>query len=189
MALIAVFKASLTFDLPAPAGLLGGSVSLVGGHGTAIAWAPRIAEEYGVSNAMEIGIACATFGLILASLMGGPIAKFLINRHQLKPEKVEILDVGTPEEQSTSSIGSVDFFDAIFTIHVCGISGVLLNESLEELGLQLPLFVICLFAGILITNLVPKNFPRFSGEYGPLVRRPWPSSPTFPWALFSLCHS
>jgi len=155
------------FDLPAPAGLLGGSVSLVGGHGTAIAWAPRIAEEYGVSNAMEIGIACATFGLILASLMGGPIAKFLINRHQLTPEKVETLDVGTPEEQSTSSIGSVDFLDAIFAIHVCGILGVLLNESLEELGLQLPLFVTCLFAGILITNLVPKNFPRFSGRVWP----------------------
>jgi len=155
------------FDLPAPAGLLGGSVSLVGGHGTAIAWAPRIAEEYGVSNAMEIGIACATFGLILASLMGGPIAKFLINRHQLTPEKVEILDVGTPEEQRTSSIGSVDCLDAIFAIHVCVILGVMLNESLEELGLQLPLFVTCLFAGILVTNLVPKNFPRFSGRLWP----------------------
>ena len=155
------------FDLPAPAGLLGGSVSLVGGHGTAIAWAPRIAEEYGVSNAMEVGIACATFGLILASLMGGPIAKFLINRHQLTPKKVETLDVGTPEEQRTSSIGSVDFLDAILAIHVCGILGVLLNESLEALGLQLPLFVTCLFAGILITNLVPKNFPRFSGRSWP----------------------
>src|SRR5210317_2052611 len=85
------------FDLSAPAGLLGGSVSLVGGHGTAIAWAPRIAEDYGVSNAMEIGIACATFGLILASLMGGPIAKYLIKRHQLTPDSVEALDVGTPQ--------------------------------------------------------------------------------------------
>jgi ESS family glutamate:Na+ symporter len=59
------------FDLPTPVGLLGGTVSLIGGHGTAIAWAPRIAEDFGISNAMEIGIACATFGLILASLMGG----------------------------------------------------------------------------------------------------------------------
>ena len=80
------------FDLSAPVGLLGGSVSLIGGHGTAIAWAPRIAEDYGVASAMEIGIASATFGLILASLMGGPIAKFLINRHRLTPEKVETLE-------------------------------------------------------------------------------------------------
>ncbi len=155
------------FDLPAPVGLLGGSVSLVGGHGTAIAWAPRIAENFGVSNAMEIGIACATFGLILASLMGGPIAKFLINRHKLTPEKVETLDVGTPQEQRGSGIGSMDFLDAILAIHVCGIFGLLLNEGLAELGLKLPLFVTCLFSGILITNLVPKKFPRFSGRTWP----------------------
>jgi len=68
------------FDLPGAVGLLGGTVSLIGGHGTAIAWAPQIAERFGVTNAMEIGIACATFGLILASLMGGPIAKLLISR-------------------------------------------------------------------------------------------------------------
>jgi len=63
--------------LPTAVGLLGGTVSLIGGQGTAIAWSPRIREEYGVENAGEIGIACATFGLILASLMGGPIAKFV----------------------------------------------------------------------------------------------------------------
>jgi len=38
------------FDLPSAVGMLGGTVSLIGGHGTAIAWAPRIAEDYGVSN-------------------------------------------------------------------------------------------------------------------------------------------
>ncbi|WP_462330060.1 sodium/glutamate symporter [Thiohalocapsa halophila] len=48
------------FDLPAAVGMLGGSVSLIGGHGTTIAWAPTIGEEYGIANAMEIGIASAT---------------------------------------------------------------------------------------------------------------------------------
>ena len=52
-------------------GLLGGSVSMLGGHGTAIAWAPTFADVHGIGNAQEIGIACATFGLVLASLMGG----------------------------------------------------------------------------------------------------------------------
>ena len=95
------------FDLPAAVGLLGGSVSLIGGHGTAIAWAPKISEQYGVANAMEIGLACATFGLILASLMGGPIAKFLINRHKLTPEKVEPLDVGAAQQDDKASISSL----------------------------------------------------------------------------------
>ena len=155
------------FDLPTPVGLLGGTVSLIGGHGTAIAWAPRIAEDFGVSNAMEIGIACATFGLILASLMGGPIAKFLITRHNLTPEKVETPDVGPAAEDRKSEIGYLDFLDALFAIHVSALFGLMLNVGLEDLGLKLPLFVTCLFAGILITNLVPDRFPRITGTKWP----------------------
>jgi ESS family glutamate:Na+ symporter len=52
-------------------GLLGGSVSLLGGHGTSIAWAPTFVEKHGISNASEIGIACATLGLVISSFMGG----------------------------------------------------------------------------------------------------------------------
>lgn len=155
------------FGLSAPVGLLGGTVSLIGGHGTAIAWAPRITEDYGITNAMEIGIACATFGLILASLMGGPIAKFLINRHKLTPDTVEAQDVGMAEEDRKAGIGSMDFLDAIFAIHVCVFFGYLLNVAVAELGLKLPLFVTCLFAGIIITNVIPDNFPRLSGVKWP----------------------
>ena len=100
------------FDLPTAVGMLGGTVSLIGGHGTAIAWSPGIAAEYGMPNSMEIGIACATFGLILASLMGGPIAKYLINRHTLLPDKKEIQDVGLSHEQKDQAIGYLDFLNA-----------------------------------------------------------------------------
>jgi ESS family glutamate:Na+ symporter len=155
------------FGLAAPVGLLGGSVSLIGGHGTAIAWAPRIAADYGIANAMEVGIACATFGLILASIMGGPIAKLLINRYKLQPTVEEPLDVGVSDSGPESRIGHLDFLDAILAIHICAILGFIINEQLETLGLQLPLFVTCLFAGILITNMLPKNFPRFSGTKWP----------------------
>lgn len=155
------------FELPTAVGLLGGTVSLIGGHGTAIAWAPRIAEDYGVLNSMEIGIACATFGLILACLMGGPIAKFLINRHNLTPEKIETQDVGLSQEDRKAGIGSLDFLDAVLAIHVSAILGLLMNVGLEKLGLKLPLFVTCLFAGILITNLIPDNFPRLTGTRWP----------------------
>jgi ESS family glutamate:Na+ symporter len=156
------------FNQPTAVGLLGGTVSLIGGHGTAIAWAPRIAENYGVSNAMEVGLACATFGLILASLMGGPIAKFLITRHKLTPNKDEKLSVGVSTEKSDKGIGAMDFLDAILAIHLSILLGLLLNVGLLKLGLELPLFVPCLFAGIVLTNLIPANFPRFSGT-------PWPS--------------
>jgi len=155
------------FDLPAAVGLLGGTVSLIGGHGTAIAWAPQIAERFDIGNAMEIGIACATFGLILASLMGGPIAKFLIQRHKLEPATVEAPDVGLSEAQRKQGIGHLDFLDAVLAIHVCIVLGLLLNDWVAGLGLKLPEFVTCLFAGILVTNLVPRRLPRLTGTRWP----------------------
>lgn len=160
------------FGLDSAVGMLGGSVSLIGGHGTAIAWSPRISEGYGISNAMEIGIACATFGLILASLMGGPIAKFLITRHNLKPEQKEALDVGVTEESDNGHISGFDFLDAIFSIHICVILGYILNGLIDSAGLQLPLFVTCLFAGIVMTNVVHgTGIRRMTGTHWP-ARKP-----------------
>jgi ESS family glutamate:Na+ symporter len=162
------------FDLPAAVGVIGGTVSLIGGHGTTIAWAPNIAETYNIPNAMEIGIASATFGLILASVMGGPIAKFLIKRHQLSPKEpaidaiAEVQDVGLSETQKKAGIDHLDFLGAVLAIHVCIVVGYILNGVIADLGLKLPLFVTCLFAGILITNLVPKNLPSLTGN-------PWPT--------------
>jgi ESS family glutamate:Na+ symporter len=155
------------FGQDSKVGLLGGTISLIGGHGTAIAWAPRFVEEYGVANAMEIGIACATFGLILASSIGGPIAKFLISRYKLQPEKIEPLDVGVSTKTKKAGIDHLDLLDAVLAIHICIIIGLLLNEGLAEIGFNLPEFVTCLFAGILITNLRPKKFPRITGTEWP----------------------
>ena len=159
------------FGLPAAVGITGGSVSLIGGHGTTIAWAPVISAQYGISNAMELGIASATLGLILASVMGGPIAKFLIKRHGLTPAPQlveEVQDIGLSDTQKKAGLGHLDFLSAILAIHLCIILGFLLNGIVADLGLKLPLFVTCLFAGILITNLTPKNRPTLSGM-------PWPT--------------
>lgn len=69
---VGVATASL-LDLPPELGVLAGSVSMLGGHGTAIAWAPAFAAG-GVANALEIGVLCATAGLVMSSLAGGPLA-------------------------------------------------------------------------------------------------------------------
>jgi glutamate:Na+ symporter, ESS family len=148
-------------------GILGGTVSLIGGHGTSIAWAPIFSDRYGIAGAMEIGIACATFGLVLASLMGGPIAKFLIQRHNLTPDSDEPVDVGIQEDDQPVGLHYMDVLDAVLSVHICIIFGVLFDEGLEQLGIQLPLFVSCLFAGILITNLRPDSLPRITGTKWP----------------------
>ena len=91
--------------LEKPIGILSSSVSLSGGHGTAIAWAPVFSKNYGISNAMEIGIACATFGLVLGGLIGGPIAQFLIQRHKLETTSTEHITVGTPLDVVPLAVG------------------------------------------------------------------------------------
>jgi len=70
------------------------------------------------------------------------------------------------EAQRKEGIGHLDFLDAILAVHISAILGLLLNDWIEKLGLKLPLFVTCLFAGIILTNLIPKNFPRISGTTG-----------------------
>ncbi len=166
---VGIGMASL-LGLPTAVGILGGSVSLIGGHGTTIAWAPNFIESQGIANAQEIGIACATLGLILASIMGGPIAKLLIIRHQLAPPPeavAEVRDIGFTEAQKKAGIDHLDFLDAVLAIHICIIVGYLLNGIIEDLGLRLPLFVTCLLSGILITNLVPKQLPTLTGTHWP----------------------
>ena len=148
-------------------GLLGGTVSLIGGHGTAIAWAPRFAENYGITNAMEIGVACATFGLVLASLIGGPVAKFLVARHQLVAGSDDNLDVGVDDEADPVSLNYMELLDAVLALHICIIIGYFLNEGLNQVGVHLPLFVSCLFAGIIMTNLRPHALPRITGTQWP----------------------
>lgn len=145
---------------PVEMGLIGGSVSLSGGHGTAIAWAPRFVSDYGIGNAMEVGIASATFGLILGGLIGGPIAKFLITRYKLSPSYDTALTVGVSHEADATQIDYQQMLNAILMICVSIGIGLELNGLLARLGLDLPDFVTCLFAGILVTNLGPLVLRR-----------------------------
>lgn len=140
-------------------GLIGGSVSLSGGHGTAIAWAPTFKNEYGINAAMEIGIACATFGLVLGGVIGGPIASLLINKYDLKSESEDKLSVGIKDPKHESiTVDNLYSFILILCIAI-GI-GLYLHEFLLSFEIQLPLFVPCLFGGILMTNSIPLIFKR-----------------------------
>ena len=144
-------------------GLLVGTVSLIGGHGTTIAWAPTFLDQFQIENAMEIGIAAATFGLVLASASGGPIAQFLIRRF-----RISCPDMWTQTDQPNHQSGPVEqsrgvdidvtsFLAALLAINLCIITGTLLNTGIAAAGLKLPLFVPCLLVGILYSNLLPTE--------------------------------
>ncbi|ADH87485.1 sodium/glutamate symporter [Ancylobacter novellus DSM 506] len=140
-----------------------GSASLIGGHGTTIAWAPLISQRFGVPNAMEIGIASATLGLVLASLAGGPIARHLIGRYKLHGPAYGDAAVGLPakaENSPADDIGHVSLLRTVLVLNVAILIGFGLEGVVEETGIKLPMFVVCLLVGIVLTNTVPRLFSR-----------------------------
>lgn len=159
---------TMLFDLPKQISVLLGSASLIGGHGTAIAWGPTIEEMTGFASAEEIGIAAATLGLVCAALIGGPIAKFLIDRHRLVGGASDGPIVGVPFEKEgaeDTKVNHISIMRSLLAINIAIIIGYVVNEAIAANGLKLPLFVSCLLVAILMSNTIPVIFPRL----------PWPA--------------
>lgn len=158
--------AAIAIGQSIPVGVLVGSASLIGGHGTTIAWAPEIVASHGITNALEIGVAAATLGLVIASLMGGPIAKFLLGKHNLSGDTSGATIVGIAHEaEDREQINHVSIMAAILTIHIAIILGYIVNEAIASTGFKLPLFVSCLLMAILLSNIIPRVLPAI----------PWPT--------------
>jgi glutamate:Na+ symporter, ESS family len=139
-----------------------GSASLIGGHGTTIAWAPIIAARFGLANALEVGIATATLGLVVASLVGGPIAGYLIARHKLSGPSAPDPVVGLPDKDDgpVDDLSHVSLLRTLLVLNVVILIGYALEETVEATGVKLPLFVVCLLVAIVATNSVPRLFPK-----------------------------
>jgi ESS family glutamate:Na+ symporter len=155
------------FGMDPKAGLMVGSISLTGGVGTALAWSPTFVESLGISNALELGVAANTVGLISACVIGGPIARYLITRHKLVTSGDEQLDIGVEyEKQRTTMVDSYGILWAWLWLNVAMIFGYFLDQTLAAGGLKLPLFVSCLIGGILIgnaRNLILKKDEAYPG--------------------------
>ncbi len=161
---VGVLGASL-FGLPSSAGVIMGSIALVGGHGTTIAWAPAIAAEHGFPAAVETGTAVATIGLIVASLLGGPVAKFLIERGALVSGADASGSEDAAPEAVPEAIDKSSIMYALLLVNIAVILGFLVHGRITEWGVRLPLFVPCLIMGIVLSNTVPVAFPKL----------PWPA--------------
>jgi ESS family glutamate:Na+ symporter len=143
-------------------GLLGGSVSLAGGHGTAIAWGAE-AERAGLAGAAEVGIAFATFGLIAGGLVGGPIAGRLIARYNLQGPTGEGASTAEPASATSGDpIGLSDRLGTILLAAICVELGSLVNRLLFAEGVVLPGFLTSLLVGVLLTNLADLLRVRIS---------------------------
>ena len=143
-------------------GLIAGSITLSGGHGTGAAWSQTFTETYGLSNTLEIAMASATFGLIVGGIIGSPVAQKLINKngfesdygkggntHEKFPELV------TYNEYEEDKVTSKKVIEILFVLLICVTGAKYLEQwvtSLEVSWLMIPDFVYALFIGVFITN-------------------------------------
>lgn len=135
-------------------GLLTGSITLAGGHGTGAAWGATFSEKYGLASASELAMASATFGLVLGGLIGGPVARLLIKRVQIpgieqgKPQSPK----GFEQPNKERSITPFSFIETLALIAVSLLAGTLLNGFLHNTAFELPTFVCVLFVGVVLRN-------------------------------------
>ncbi len=137
-------------------GLLSGSISLSGGHGTGAAWGHVFSEHHGLAAATEIAIACATFGLVLGGLIGGPIAGFLVRRMKLPTVKTRQEKQEPPQSyeqpKAERPIAAQSFIEALALIAVSLTVGTMSANQLSGTAFELPTFVCVLFIGVLLRN-------------------------------------
>jgi ESS family glutamate:Na+ symporter len=149
-------------------GLIAGSITLVGGHGTAGAWGQVMEQQYGIQGALTLGIACATFGLVIGGLIGGPLARALIARHHLHlptpqiPNNLpvsansDVLNFEQPQKErlitATSAVETLALFAA------CLAFADYMTIIAKGTAFELPTFVWALAGGVIIRNALEYIF-------------------------------
>lgn len=136
-------------------GLIAGSITLSGGHGTGAAWGAVFAGQYGIAAASELALACATFGLILAGITGGPVAGFLMRKAGRSSAAGSTADPGTFEAPgSVRLITAPAMIETLALFSICLLAGVQIAKLLNGSLLELPAFVCVLMVGVLLRNLL-----------------------------------
>lgn len=151
-------------------GVIAGSIALVGGLGTAGAWGPIFETKYAVEGALPMGIASATFGMVIGGLMGGPLARYLIRKHQLAlpldqeaRQKNDNMPI-TEKEYAFEAPHKVRLITADNAVTTLGMFAFALvfAEVMKNLTLgtafELPTFVWALAGGIILRNVIETGF-------------------------------
>ena len=146
-------------DLHPLVGLLGGSVSLIGGHGTAAAYATSFSQVHNLQGGLELGMAAATAGLVLGSLLAGPVAERIMRRNGVRAAGAADTAGATPAEARVAVenpvFAPITAEQLLFVLMVClvciGAAG-LVHGWMKGTGILLPDFLWALLIGMVVRN-------------------------------------
>ncbi|MDB1125578.1 sodium/glutamate symporter [Vibrio algarum] len=152
------------FGLEPIMGLIAGSITLSGGHGTGAAWAQTYTDVYGIENTLEIAMAAATFGLIIGGIIGSPVARKLIEKHKMQSEygiddqaHKRFPELITYNQYEEDKVTAKKVIEVLFVLLVCVAGATHLEKWISSYNiswLMIPNFVYALFIGVIITNLL-----------------------------------
>ena len=141
--------------LEAPYALLASAISMIGGHGAAGAYGQTFADM-GYTAGVEVGAAAATFGLISGVLLGGPLARKLIVKYDLKPDASEdyITDLDKINASSGEKLSSLDIIKNVTALLVAMAVGTMVSDFIGKLiGMSFPSYVGAMFVAVIFRNL------------------------------------
>ena len=140
-------------------GLCTGSIPMVGGHGTAGAFGP-VLEDFGIMGATTLCTAGATFGLIMGSIMGGPVGKRLIEKKNLLDTVVPEDDSLLVEDEKKHERHTSMYPSAVFQLIIAMGLGTIVSHLLSLTGMTFPIYI-----GAMIVAACIRNIGEYSGKF------------------------
>lgn len=129
-------------------GIAMGSISMSGGIGSAAAFGPTL-ESLGAEGGTVVGIAAATFGLMIGCIVGGPVAKRLIDKYKLSSTFSEKNESSNNEEEKVPLI-ELNLLNSVLLVLIAAAAGSIISYLLNLTGLTFPYYVGCLFGGAIV---------------------------------------
>ena len=145
--------------LEAPYALLSSAISMIGGHGAALAYGGTFAKM-GYESAPLVGAAAATFGLITAVLIGGPLGRRLIEKNNLRPDNSENFDQSVTEINTDKGVklSDLDIIKNVVVILLCMAIGSYISTLIGKLiKMDFPSYVGSMFVAVIVRNINEKT--------------------------------
>ena len=145
--------------LEAPYALLSSAISMIGGHGAALAYGDTF-SRMGYESAPLVGAAAATFGLITAVLIGGPLGRRLIEKNNLKPDNTENFDQSITEINADKGIklSDLDVIKNVVVVLLCMAIGSYISTLIGKLiKMDFPSYVGAMFVAVVVRNVNEKT--------------------------------
>lgn len=150
---------SNVLDISPFIGLCTGSISMVGGHGTAGAFGP-VLEDLGLVGATTLCTAAATFGLVAGSLMGGPLGRRLILGKDLLKTAIKADETPLVEEEKKHERSVSMYAPAAYQLAIAMGAGTVVSMLLSKTGMTFPVYI-----GAMIVAAIMRNWSEFTGQF------------------------